>query len=144
MNTLAAVRALAGEPLIFEPGEHWRYSLCHDALANGGRGTTGERILAKGTIELMRTNQLSPIQLKDFDWSQLAGYGYGLGVRTMIDRSRSGSNGSMYEFGWGGAAGATVLIDADLGLSYFYAHHMLNPQESYYQPRLRNVFYSCI
>ncbi|MBQ2847652.1 MAG: hypothetical protein IJE74_05290 [Clostridia bacterium] len=44
----------------------------------------------------------------------------------------------------GGAAGATVLVDPDTGLLMFYAHHMLNPQDHIYQPRLRNVLYACI
>ena len=47
-------------------------------------------------------------------------------------------------WGCGGAAGANILIDPDLNLAVFYAHHMLNPQEEYYQPRLRNVIYSSI
>lgn len=38
---------------------------------------------------------------------------------------------------------ATVLVDDECEIGSFYAHHMLNPQESYYQPRLRNVLYSC-
>lgn len=63
---------------------------------------------------------------------------------TMTDRAAAGSNGSVGEFGWGGAAGANVLMDADLNLAVVYAHHMLNPQEEYYQPRLRNVIYSCL
>ena len=33
----------------------------------------------------MRKNQLSGRQLKDFQNSYLAGYGYGLGVRTLLD-----------------------------------------------------------
>ena len=113
------------------------------ALANGGVGATGEKILSAGTIDLLRTNQLNDQQIKTFTWPQLKGYGYGLGVRTLIDKA-AGSTGNVGEFGWGGAAGATVLVDPDLKLSVFYAHHMLNPQEDYYQPRLRNVVYSCI
>ena len=120
------------------------YSKFCVALANGGVGATGERILAPGTIDLLRTNQLNEQQRKGLVWSQLKGYGYGLGVRTMVDRAASGSNGSVGEFGWGGAAGATVLVDPQMGLSVFYAHHMLNPQEHYYQPRLRNVIYGCL
>lgn len=120
------------------------YSKFASALANGGVGQTGERILAKSTIELLRTNQLNQRHLQDFCWPQMKGYGYGLGVRTLLDRAKSGSCGNIGEFGWGGAAGATVLIDPDLGLSMFYTHHMLNPQEEYYQPRLRNVLYTCI
>ncbi len=114
------------------------------ALANCGKGINGEQILSKATIELMKTNHLNETQLKDFNWSQLSGYGYGFGVRTMIDKVAGGSNGSLGEFGWGGAAGATLLVDTELNLGVFYAHHMLNPQEEYYQPRLRNVVYSCL
>ena len=119
------------------------YSKLCVALANGGVGNTGEKILSAGTIDLLRTNQLNSQQIKTFSWPQLKGYGYGLGVRTLIDKA-AGSTGNLGEFGWGGAAGATVLVDPDLKLSVFYAHHMLNPQEDYYQPRLRNVVYSCI
>ena len=104
-------------------------------------GATGEKIISKKTIELMSENQLNAAQMKAFNWSQLAGYGYGLGVRTLISKELSGSNGSLSEIGWGGAAGATLLSDPKTGFSYFYAHHMLNPQEDYYQPRLRNAAY---
>lgn len=115
-----------------------------NALANGGMGHCGERILSAGTVELLKTNQLNAIQREQFNWSQLKGYGYGLGVRTLVDKAASGTTGSVGEFGWGGAAGATVLADTELKLAVFYAHHMLNPQEGYYQPRLRNVVYQAI
>lgn len=120
------------------------YSKFCAALANGGIGATGERILSPATIELLRTNQLTEQQQKAFNWDHLKGYGYGLGVRTMIDKAAAGSNGSIGEFGWGGAAGSSVLIDPDLKLSVFYAAHMLNPDEAYYQPRLRNAVYACL
>lgn len=119
------------------------YSKLCVALANGGVGATGEKILSAETIDLLRTNQLSPQQMQTFTWSQLKGYGYGLGVRTRI-RRLEGTRGNLGEFGWGGAAGATVLADPELKLSVFYAHHMLNPQEAYYQPKLRDVVYGCL
>lgn len=114
------------------------------ALGNGGIGANGERILNPETIDLLRTNQLNEQQLKDLNWSQLKGYGYGLGVRTMMDPIKGNSNGNIGEFGWGGAAGATVLVDPKERLGVFYAHHMINPQEEYYQPRLRNAVYECL
>ena len=114
------------------------------ALSSGGIGLNGERILSCATVKLLHTNQLNEYQLSTFSWPQLAGYGYGLGVRTMIDAVKGGSNGSINEFGWGGAAGATLLADTKENLAVFYSHHMLNPHEEYYQPRLRNVVYSCI
>ena len=130
-----------GAGIIVSVPEYAKFASC---LANGGVAPNGEQILSKGTIELLRTNQLSETMLKDFNWSQLAGYGYGLGVRTMIDRKVAGFNGPVSEFGWGGAAGATLSADPDSGFAYFYAHHMLIPKEEYYQPRLRNVAYSCL
>lgn len=109
-------------------------------------GTKNDKgIIKKETVELLRTNQLTtPELMEHFNWTQLRGYGYGLGVRTLIDKKVSGSTGNIGEFGWGGAAGSTVLVDPDMGLSMFYAHHMLNPQEHYYQPRLRNALYNSI
>lgn len=120
------------------------YSKFASALACGGRGTNGEQIISHRTLDMMRQNQLSPELLKYLDWKQLKGYGYGLGVRTLMDKAVSGSLGPVQEFGWGGAAGATILVDMEHKLSMFYAQHMLNPYEAYYQPRLRNVLYSCI
>lgn len=32
-TTLDIVRAMAGDPLLFQPGEHYKYSFCHDVLA---------------------------------------------------------------------------------------------------------------
>ena len=120
------------------------YSKFANALAMGGVGETGERIIGFSTLELIKTNQLDAKQIINFNWSQFKGYGYGLGVRTLVDKVVGGSNGSLGEFGWGGAAGATLLVDTKERLSVAYAHHMLNPQEDYYQPRLRNVVYSCL
>lgn len=114
------------------------------ALANLGVGPNGARILSSASVELMKQNQLTGDLRKNFVWPQLKGYGYGLGVRTMIDKAEGGSLSSIGEFGWGGAAGATVLCDTDKRLALFYTHHMCNPQETYYQPRLRNVLYSCL
>ena len=246
MNTVQVFRCFAKQPLLFEPGAHWNYSLCHDALgalvevvsgerfadyvrrhifepleiegyfhlpaaqeprlatqyeyvvldredmkdaqrkkivedghlevvaqnrpmgdcydsggggiittvesyaklaaalSMSGRGVNGEWILSPSTVSLLQQNQLNETQLADFNWPQLTGYGYGLGVRTVVNKARAGFPGQRTEIGWGGAAGATLLADTDAELACFYAHHMLNPQEAYYQPRLRNCLYSCV
>lgn len=120
------------------------YAVLAAALSCGGALPGGERILAPGSVELLRTNRLTPAQLESFNWRQLTGYGYGIGVRTLLDKGKAGSVGNVGEFGWGGAAGATVLCDPALRLGVVYAHHALNPQEEYYQPRLRNVIYGCL
>lgn len=130
-----------GAGIIVSVPDYAKFASC---LANGGIAPNGEQILSAGTIDLLRTNQLSDAQMKDFNWSQLNGYGYGLGVRTIVNRAAAGFNGPVGEFGWGGAAGATLSADPDGKFAYFYAHHMLVPKEEYYQPRLRNVAYSCL
>jgi Beta-lactamase class C and other penicillin binding proteins len=230
--TREIVKAIAMDPLDFEPGTHWGYSLCHDvlgvfievisgmkfgeyldeylfkplemkdtgfylteekskrmasqymfndeagiageipltngyklgceyesggaglissvsdyikfanALCNKGISQNGYRVLSRHTIDLMRTNHLDEVSLKDFNWIQMTGYGYGLGVRTMIDKVKGGSLSPIGEFGWGGAAGAYVMIDPENELAVFYAQHLLNNQEPFVHPRIRNLVYS--
>lgn len=120
------------------------YAKLSAALAGFGLGANGQRILSKASVELLRTNRLTGQLLADLDWSHLAGCGYGLGVRTHEDPARSGLICGKGEFGWGGAAGASIIVDPDVGLGVFYAQHCLNPREEYYQPRLRNVVYTCL
>lgn len=225
--------ALAEEPLLFEPGTQWNYSMCHDVLAalvevvdgrrfgsyvrdeitgplemkdtgfslteeqqdrlvpqyhfddalgkpvrkdgnrfrlgtefeSGGaglisnvsdyirflntltnRGTSpdGVRILSPASVDLMRTDQLTEPMRTNYSWDHLAGYGYGLGVRTHISKALSGSLSPLGEFGWNGAAGCMAIIDPETQLTVMYAQNMLNSQSSYVQPRLRNVVYSCL
>ena len=120
------------------------YAKLMAALAGYGKGLTGERILSAYSVDLMRTNRLNEAQSKDFNWRQMSGYGYGLGVRTHICPAKSGVLCNIGEFGWGGAAGATAVIDPAIGLGVFYAQHVRNPREVYYQPRLKNVIYACL
>lgn len=120
------------------------YILFADALACGGVGKTGARILSPATIELMRTNVLNPRQAATFNWSWMEGYGYGLGVRTIADRFAAGSIGPDDEFGWGGAAGALVYIAPKSGTAIYLAQHALNPHEERTLGQLRNVAFACL
>lgn len=116
-----------------------------DMLACGGKTPDGKRILAPSTISLMHENQLDPVRLEDFHraFPQFEGYGYGLGVRTHIDRT-CGSISPLGEFGWAGAAGSLICADDKNELSIFYVQHMLNSQERIIHPRLRNIVYACM
>lgn len=119
-------------------------------LAMGGT-LDGVRIIGRKTIDLMRENHLSPEQLNAFKaahangWEFLSGYGYGLGVRTMIDKAAGGCNGSLGEFGWAGAAGTWLLADPEEKLSIAYTQQVLpNPYEGYCHPRMRAAVYALI
>ena len=120
------------------------YARFADAMACGGVGANGNRILSRAAVDLIRQNQLTEKQAVTFNWPQMAGYSYGLGVRTMVSRARGGALSPVGEFGWGGAAGAYLMIDPENRLSVVYGQHMLNNMEPYVHPRLRNIVYSCI
>lgn len=209
--TVEAVKALAKEPLLFEPGQRWEYSLCHDVLAalvevisgksfnayvtenifkplgmasssfiispkerealacqysfndeqgkavnvgkgnwyivgseyaSGGAGCAstvedymklmealrvGDIILKKETVALMATDRLTGSQRKTY-WSQ-GEYGFGLGVRCKK------KNGTLGDFGWGGAAGAHYAIDIENGISLYLAMHLLSSPVQEYRGR---------
>ena len=77
----------------------WDYTKLMQMLANGGV-YHGERIMGRKTIDLMRTNTLSREMIaRDFTNSYLAGYGYGYGVRTLMDQYAGHHNGSLGAFG---------------------------------------------
>lgn len=112
-------------------------------LANGGK-YRNERIIGSKTIDLMRTNQLNEVQLSDFRNDYLAGYGYGLGVRTMMDPAEGLSNTPIGEFGWTGGAGTWASIDPSEGVSVVYMHQMMPNMERYHHLRVRACAYGCL
>lgn len=118
------------------------YALFLDALANGGMSKNGNRILSSATIELMRTNHMIGKQCEDFEKLR-KGYGYGLGVRTHIDKSRSGSLSPIGEFGWDGAAGAFSMVDPSNNLSMTYFQQILG-WDLRIQTEMRNILYTCL
>ncbi|MBQ9910751.1 MAG: beta-lactamase family protein [Lachnospiraceae bacterium] len=116
------------------------------ALANRGVGENGARILAGRTVDLMKENYLNPQQYRDIYASQIArqGYGYGLGVRTLVDRAQSGTASPAGEFGWGGAWGTYMLVDTDNKLAIVYAEQGVDTKGLYIQRRVRNLAYAAL
>lgn len=102
------------------------YAKFADAMANGGVGANGARILKTETIEEMRKDQLCGF-LDDpaFGCAAGPGYSYGLGVRTRIDQNE-GQRSSIGEFGWDGAAGSYLMMDPKYGLSIVFTMHVRN------------------
>ena len=116
------------------------YALFLDALANNGIGKNGNKILSEETLKLMHTCQLKGVPLEEFS-NLRPGYGYGLGVRTHIDKEKSGSLSPIGEFGWDGAAGALSIVDIknNLSLTYFQHFHGWDIQ---IQSDIRNALYT--
>jgi len=112
-------------------------------LANGGMHK-GKQIIGAKTIDLMRANRLNETQLKDFRNPYLDGYGYGLGVRTMMSHALGNSNSSIGEFGWTGGSGTWASIDPSEKFSVVYMHNMAPNNELYHHLRVRACAYGCI
>ena len=129
-----------GAGLISSAADYMRFAR---AMCSKGTSKDGYRLLSPVTVDLMRTNHLTPRQREGLSWVQLTGYGYGLGVRTLTDPTQ-GSLSPIGEFGWSGMAGTYVIIDPENELAVFYGQQMINNQEPYVHPRIRNIIYSSI
>ena len=121
------------------------YAVFADALANGGAGQGGARILSPEMLQLWSANQLEPASRTSFDAWNRKGYSYGLGVRTRVSTALGG-RGQIGEFGWDGAAGAWTMIDPVNHVAAFYAMHVRNFVYSYdvIHPTLRNLIYQAL
>lgn len=123
------------------------------SMLSMGGSLKGVRILSPKTVDLMRANHLEPHQLKEFQrvhtltWTNMVGYGFGLGCRTLIDIAKSGANGSIGEFGWSGAAGTFMLIDPKEQIAAYYAEQIMPFErnlQDYVHPRVRNAIYGAL
>ena len=119
------------------------YILLADALTHYGVGKTGERILSKQGVNLMRTNALDENAIKYFTEPHMAGYGYGYGVRVNMTPAKYGNLSPIGEFGWDSAKNSYISCDPDNKISVFHAEHM-GGVHRIVQPRLRNLIYSCL
>ena len=152
-NSLAPLKFFMDEK--HEPGEEhqcgWArlfstvndYSKLMQMLACGGM-YKGKQIMGRKTIDLMRTNTLTPEMQKDIEDTYNGGYGYGYGVRTLIAPERGHHNGSLGAFGWTGGFGTWCESDPKEGVSIVYMHNMIPNDELYYHLRVRNAAYGCL
>lgn len=121
------------------------FAIFMQMLSNGG-SYKGKRLIGRKTVDLLRTNYLNKMQLIDFNNNNpyLAGYGYGLGFRTLMDKAAGNHNGSIGAFGWTGGSGIWVEADPSEKLSIVYMHNMRPNEELYHHLRVRAVAYGCL
>lgn len=117
-----------------------------DAMCNDGVSADGYRVLTRESIDMMRKDQMNDISKKDFDEFGRIGYSYGLGVRTLIDKEKSGVKSPLGEFGWDGAAGAYAVIDVENHIAIFYVQHVRNCGYAYsdIHPKIRDISYEML
>ena len=94
----------AGGGLVSTAGDYWKFS---QMLLNGGY-FNGVRLLGRKTVELMTQDHL-PAVLEDPDTN--SDFGFGLGVRVILNVPSTGAPGSVGEYNWGGAAGTIFWVD---------------------------------
>ena len=94
------------------------------------------KLISDTTLALMAKNHIEDVN-RDGYWLDGAGYGYGLGVRCPRDCTKS-------DFGWGGAAGAVLMIDTEHELTALYIQHVLSspvqPHESTLGAMISGIF----
>ena len=114
-----------GEDITFESGGAGLVSTIDDysrfgqMLQNGG-SFNGVRILGRKTVEMMTTNHLNKVQMADYNWDSVWGYGYGCLMRVMMNQGEAGSNASRGEFGWDGWTGNYITMDPTEGMTLLY------------------------
>ena len=93
------MKALAGLPLLFSPGERFEYGLSTDVKAGDSR------LLSRKSVELMIHDQLGKLSP---DWAFGLGFGVA-GIKSPLQEIASPGR-----FGWGG---------------FFYTHFFVDPEE---------------
>jgi CubicO group peptidase (beta-lactamase class C family) len=90
------------------------YYLFLQMMANGG-ALNDKRILSPSTVHLMTVDHLSE------GVTFRPGQGFGLGFDVVLDQGKRGTQGSVGEFGWGGAYGSSYWVDPaeELVVVYF-------------------------
>ena len=140
---LSAIFALL-KNLLFANVNLLLYAAVHCFIVLALAEELAKYFMGRKTIDLMRTNSLDEVQMRDFENLYNAGYGYGFGVRTLVDKYKGRHNGSLGAFGWTGAFGTWGEADPEEGVAIVYMHNMLPNKEAYYHLRVRTAAYGCI
>ena len=120
------------------------YANLADALACGGEGADGARILRPETVARFSENFLGEVSLSEIRNNMgRVGYGYGIGMQTLLDPAAVGTKAPAGIFGWDGAAGSLAIMDPVNRMSLVFTMHVRNCGYAYgvIHPTLRNLMY---
>ena len=128
--TRKVMRYLAKEPLLFEPGERWEYSLCHDVLAALVEVVSGERFesYVKKNIFDVAGMKNSTFMLPEEEIDTVAQQyrfedGQAVNVGRHIVTYKIGS-----EYASGGAGCISTVEDYILFLEALRTHRLIKPE----------------
>ena len=97
----------------------------------------GGRIVSKANFTQMCARSINDVQQRDFNWPQMKGYSYGLGLRVPLAGS------GLSDVGWGGAAGAYALMEPASSVSMCFFTSVLGTDEVYLYSSLRDALKRC-
>ena len=103
----------------FRRGGHGLFSTMDDyakfaRMLVTGKSAAGQTLLSRPMLKAMRANRIPPEQLPlTIGLQALNGYGWGLGVRVMMDVGKTSSLTNVGELGWAGAASTYFWVDPD-------------------------------
>ena len=120
------------------------YAKLADALATGGIGMNGIRILEEETVRLFQNNLLGTVSNKELvEKMGRIGYGYGIGMQIFLHPEHTKSNAPAGIFGWDGAAGSCIQMDISQRMSFVFTMHVRNygPAYSDIHPALRDMIF---
>lgn len=101
----------------FRRGGHGLFSTLRDyarfaRMLLDGRNADGRVLVGRKTLEMLRANRIPPEQLPlTIGMNPLPGYGWGLGVRVMLDVGKALALTGDGELGWAGAASTYFFVD---------------------------------
>ena len=127
-----------GAGLVSTTRDYLRF--CQMLLSGGA--LDGKRVLSRKTIELMTTDHVDGIRRASPVLSP--GYGFGLDFAVHIDQAKSGLNGSLDEYNWGGLAGTIFWIDPAEEMIGLYMIQMLPPRFSDSRTQFKRLAYQAI
>jgi CubicO group peptidase (beta-lactamase class C family) len=110
-----------------------------------GSGKLGnERVLSRKTVELIKTNHVEIQLLRPSFFGHMTGYGYGLGVRTMLNTAEAGLNGSPGEWAWDGMMGTYYCVDPTEDMTALFFIQLISGINSDLQRGFVQTVYSAI
>jgi CubicO group peptidase (beta-lactamase class C family) len=101
-------------------------------MLRGGGAVGGVRLVGRKTVELMTANHLRPEQMPmRYGKSTNYGYGFGLGVRPILDVAQTEQLGSRGAYDWSGAATTSFFVDPveDIIAIFLTQYMPYNPAE---------------
>lgn len=129
--TREMMKYLAKEPLLFEPGERWEYSLCHDVLAALIEVVSGEKFetyVKKNIFDAVGMSR-STFMLPDEELDTLAEqYHYEDGKLVNVGKNIYASYKIGSEHASGGAGGISTVDDYIKFLEALRTHKLLKPE----------------